>query len=213
MKTLKTLVLTLMMVSFFPVSGQNLLPFTSLNSDTLTWTGTQVVHLLQMDNRNLLRAKKPVLKNCQKYFRILQRNIYLKIMNITINFMMMRKIILFLTGFGFLNLYAQEQPAPQEISIAQEDVQKIRQHLAQNYRIPTKVLLDSIRRINYQISFTIDEEGRIVEPNIIYKNSDCSACERELFRVLKTTPAVRPVVIDNKKVKSLYQLPFNIMLE
>lgn len=127
--------------------------------------------------------------------------------------MMMRKIILFLTGFGFLNLYAQEQPAPQEISIAQEDVQKIRQHLAQNYRIPTKVLLDSIRRINYQVSFTIDEEGRIVEPNIIYKNSDCSACERELFRVLKTTPTVRPVVIDNKKVKSLYQLPFNIMLE
>src|SRR5690554_7238759 len=93
-------------------------------------------------------------------------------MNIPINFMMMRKIILFLTGFGFLNLYAQEQPAPREISIAQEDVQKIRQHLAQNYRIPTKVLLDSIRRINYQISFTIDEEGRIVEPNIIYKNSE-----------------------------------------
>src|SRR5690554_7755505 len=109
-------------------------------------------------------------------------------MNIPINFMMMRKIILFLTGFGFLNLYAQEQPAPREISIAQEDVQKIRQHLAQNYRIPTKVLLDSIRRINCQISFTIDEEGRIVEPNIIYKNSDCSARSEEHTSELQSRP-------------------------
>lgn len=69
MKTLKTLVLTLMMVSFFPVSGQNLLPFTSLDSDTLTWTGTQVVHLLQMEQSELVTGKEAGFKELPKVFQ------------------------------------------------------------------------------------------------------------------------------------------------
>src|SRR5690554_1232958 len=120
----------------------------------------------------------------QKPTRIMLWNIYLKITNTTIKFTMMKKtfyLLLFLFSFTL---------SAQEARIAQEDVQKILKHLQMNYRIPSEVYNDSIIKINYNVHFVINEEGRIIEPKIISKNAECGACERELFRVLKRTPAV-----------------------
>lgn len=69
MKTLKSLILILMTLSFFPVSGQNLPPFTSPDSDTLTWTDTQGVHLLLLEQSELFTDEESDFKELPKIFQ------------------------------------------------------------------------------------------------------------------------------------------------
>lgn len=119
----------------------------------------------------------------------------------------MKKILYLLMLFYSFSLPAQETP------IAEQDVQKIIKHLQGRYKIPDQVLRDSIDRINYKIRFAIDVEGRVTQTKIISKNVECPACERELFRVIKTAPAIAPAYRDGKKVEAYFEVPFYLILQ
>lgn len=120
---------------------------------------------------------------------------------------MMKKVIYFLMLVCSFSLSAQESP------IAEQDVQKIIKHMQSRYTIPDQVLRDSIDRINYKIRFTIDVEGKVTQPKIISKNIECLSCERELFRVIKTAPAIAPAYRDGKKVEAYFEVPFYLILQ
>lgn len=123
----------------------------------------------------------------------------------------MKKGILILISSMCFQLSAQETSLPAQISI--DDAQKIRRHLALNYRIPTAAINDSIKIINYNITFTINEEGRIIDPKIANNENSCTPCEKELLRVIKNAPTVTPAILNDQKVKSLYSLPFKIAFD
>ena len=72
---------------------------------------------------------------------------------------------------------------------------------------------DSIKIINYNITFTINEEGRIINPKIANNENSCTPCEKELLRVIKNAPTVTPAILNDQKIKLLYSLPFKITLD
>ena len=123
----------------------------------------------------------------------------------------MKKAIIILLSGMWCQLSAQEPSEHPQISI--EDAYKIRNHLALNYIIPYDSQFESLDTISYQLYFTVNEEGRIVDPKVINTGNECEPCERELLRVIKTVPRVIPAIVDDKKVKSIYILPFLIRLK
>lgn len=113
----------------------------------------------------------------------------------------------------FFPLVLSAQETEPIATLPNEDFQKIMRHLQSNYRVPDEVFNDTIKRIDYKVQFIINDEGRITEPEITYKTTECTACEKELMRVLKRTPAVNPLYRDDKKIKVSFIMPFVIRLE
>ncbi|GEM_PF-2451676 len=123
------------------------------------------------------------------------------------------KKILIITLFLFTGtIFAQQDTIIS--SVQREEAHKlILEHVYKSFRVPHQAYNDSISRISYRIQFVIDENGEVTEPEIVSKNTECRACEIEIMRVMKSAPTVSPIILDNRKVKAIFILPFSIIIQ
>lgn len=120
--------------------------------------------------------------------------------------------------FIFLIFLFSSQCFSQEIDSLQvdtheDDVRLIRNHLYQNFRIPTQAMDSMIPQFRYTISIVIDEEGNVTNPTIESKTENCPSCEIEIMRVMKLAPKVQPFIENDQKVKHKWLIPFVIVIQ
>lgn len=63
------------------------------------------------------------------------------------------------------------------------------------------------------VGFTIDEEGNVIEPNILRGVTDAPNFNDEVLRVIKLMPKWKPSTQGGKPVKIKFQLPIEFMLD
>src|SRR5690606_9533366 len=101
----------------------------------------------------------------------------------------------------FFPLVLSAQETEPIATLPNEDFQKIMRHLQSNYQVPDEVFKNNIKRINYKVQLIINNEGKVNETEITYKTPVCTACEKELIRVLKRIPELNPLYRDDNKIK------------
>ena len=85
----------------------------------------------------------------------------------------------------------------------------LREYLSKNFVVP-----ESVKGTGYKgkvyLQFIVSSEGNISNVKIVRGAPDCSDCDKEAIRVVKSMPKWTPGKISGKPVNSYYNLPVRI---
>ncbi len=97
-------------------------------------------------------------------------------------------------------------------SLDKGEIQKISNFIGQNLNVPQQAFDLNIDRIQYNMSFVVEKDGKISGYEILSKNVDCPDCETEIKRVFSILPAINPILKDGDAIRAKYTLPILITI-
>src|SRR5690606_18580907 len=116
--------------------------------------------------------------------------------------------------FACAILYGQQDTLIPTPAQNQQMYQIIGGHLFKYFQVPQEVYEnDSVSTYRYKIEFVIDENGKVTQPQIIDKNTECTSCEAEIIKILYSAPPVEPFILNDKKVQAKFILPFRLSIQ
>lgn len=90
-------------------------------------------------------------------------------------------------------------------------ISEMSKFIMKNLHYPAEILEAGISGKSY-IKFIVNEDGTISNIEPVRKNINCPACDEEVIRVIKLMPKWKPAEINNKPIKSYFNLPMNICM-
>lgn len=90
-------------------------------------------------------------------------------------------------------------------------ISEMSKFIMKNLHYPAEIREAGISGKSY-IKFIVNEDGTISNIEPVRKNINCLACDEEVIRVIKLMPKWKPAEINNKPIKSYFNLPMNICM-